>query len=111
MGFGGYFIFLADRFLKPGGRIGFVLPSTVLRLQSYEGVRQILIDKNYDLEYVITTDARSAFSESTAFREILLIAREMKPGEKPHATKFVNLKVLPSTVEQANQIAGEIENA
>jgi len=110
MGFGGYFVFLADRFLGPGGRIGFVLPSTVLRLNSYEGVRKMLIDRNFDVEYVITTDARSAFSESTAFREMLLVARKLEKNEKPGATQFINLTALPKTEEESSRLAEEIAN-
>jgi len=111
MGFAGYFLFLADRLLKPGGRIGFVLPSTILRIPSYMGIRRLLIDKSYDIEFVITTDARSAFSESTALREMLLVARKMRSGEKAGDTKFINLKILPNTKEEADRLAEEVLHA
>jgi len=110
MGFGGYFVLLADKFLEPGGRIGFVLPSTVLRLGSYQGVRKMLMERNYDVEYIITTDARSAFSESTAFREMLLIARKMSKDETPGATQFINLTALPKTEEESRKLAEVIAN-
>ena len=111
MGFAGYFIFLADRFLKPGGRLGFVLPSTILRIPSYEGIRRLLLEKSYHIEYIVTTDSRSAFSESTAFREMLLIARKLTSGEKPSATKFINLKTIPRTEIEVDRLAEEIINA
>jgi type I restriction-modification system DNA methylase subunit len=110
MGFGGYFIFLADRFLKPGGRIGFVMPSTLLRVRSYEGVRRLLLERGYDIEYAITTDERSAFSESTAFREMLLVARKMTNTDAPGDTTFVNIKVFPRTEEEVTRLAEAIRS-
>lgn len=80
--FFGYFVFLADRFLKPGGRMGFVLPSTSIRQASSEGMRKLIRDR-YDLEYLILSGYRMAFSEDAAFSEILLIAKKRKPGAKP----------------------------
>jgi adenine-specific DNA-methyltransferase len=79
MGLHGYFILLADIFLKEGGKLAFVLPATVLRLQSMEGIRKFLA-VNYQIDYVITTDQRSAFSEAARFREILLVATKNKKG-------------------------------
>jgi len=111
MGLGGYFVFLADRFLKPGGVLGFVLPSTVLKVRAYEGVRQMLLAEGYHIEYVVVTEARSAFSESTAFREMLLVARKAIRGECLGTTKFVNLKVLPRTEDEADKLAEAIRNA
>jgi len=63
LGYYGYFIFLADRFLKEGGRMALVLPATVLRIKSCEGIRRLWAEK-YHVEYIITTWFRSAFSES-----------------------------------------------
>ena len=110
MGFGGYFLFLADKFLKAGGRLGFVLPSTLLRVRSYEGIRRMLIEKDYDIEYIITTDERSAFSESTAFREMLLVARKMKKREKPTDTVFINWRSLPKTEKDVAKLAKEVHD-
>jgi hypothetical protein len=45
LGYYGYFILLADRFLKNEGRMAFVLPATVLKIQSCEGVRRLLSEK------------------------------------------------------------------
>jgi type I restriction-modification system DNA methylase subunit len=41
MGFHGYFLLLADAFLNIDGRLAFVLPATVLRLQSMERYSEI----------------------------------------------------------------------
>ena len=103
LGYYGYFIFLADRFLRNGGTLALVLPATVLRIQSCEGIRKLLT-KKYKLEYIITTWYRSAFSESVRFREILLVAKKEKP-ENNFYTKIVILKKLPSTIEESRKLA------
>jgi tRNA1(Val) A37 N6-methylase TrmN6 len=81
----GYFVFLADRFLKPGGRMGFVLPATSIRQMSSEGMRQLIRDR-YDLEYLILSGHRMAFSEDAMFNEILLVARKRTAKSKPGGT-------------------------
>jgi hypothetical protein len=107
LGYYGYFVLLADRFLKDEGRIAFVLPATVLKIRSCEGIRRLLSER-YHVEYIVTTWHRSAFSESTMFREILLVARKTRPG--PYSkTKIVVLKKLPETLEESRRIAEKIK--
>lgn len=103
LGYFGYFILLGDRFLKSDGRMALVLPATVLRIRSCEGIRKLWA-KRYHLEYVITTWQRSAFSESVRFREILMVARKCK-SDKNAKTGIVILKELPRTHKQAREIA------
>jgi len=106
-GLHGYFILLADVFLNVGGRLAFVLPATVLRLQSMEGLRKFLID-NYRLDYIITTEQRSAFSEAARFREILLIATKTKENLEASKCLFVNLKRIPVDSADSDFLAEEI---
>lgn len=108
MGLHGYFILLADMFLDEGGRIAFVLPATVLRLKSMEGIREFLIS-NYRLDYVITTEQRSAFSESARFREILLVATKTRDSNQP--CLFVSLKRIPLDDEDASYMSEEIKHS
>jgi len=95
MGLRAYFILLADRFLNPNGRMAFVLPATTLRVESMRGIREMIASK-YDIEYIITTDYRSAFSESTALREILLIARKREAQDIGRPCIVANLKIMPN---------------
>ncbi|MEM3356554.1 MAG: N-6 DNA methylase [Candidatus Bathyarchaeia archaeon] len=76
LGLYGYFVLLADKFVKNGGRIALVLPASILRIQSAQGIRKLLTN-SYQVEYIITTWQRAAFSEGAQFREILLIARKL----------------------------------
>jgi len=106
MNYNSYFVLLADRFTKKGGRIALVLPSTILSKKSSRGVRELLASR-YVVEYLITTTQRSAFSEATRFREVLLIAKKGRPDG---VTKLVNLRVLPSSPEEAAQLAEKIRS-
>ena len=110
LGLWGYFLLLADRFVKEGGRIALVYPSRPLSARSAKQIRK-LVSTNYDVEYVITSWQRSAFSESTQYREILLILRKLhRSGEHETPTcKIVNLKSLPKNMEEAHSTVEEMK--
>ncbi|MEM3389001.1 MAG: N-6 DNA methylase, partial [Thermoproteota archaeon] len=108
LGLYGFFILLADRFLKENGRMALVLPATVLRIASCEGIRRILT-KHYNIDYIITTWQRAAFSEAALFREILLVARKRSNKtvqEEPCVV--VTLKYIPKTSEESLRMADRI---
>lgn len=107
LGLYGYFIFLADMFLKNGGRMAFVLPATTLRIKSALGLRNLLVN-NYNIEYVLTSWQRSAFSESARFTEILFVGRKAPPIEDSKCV-IVALKRMPKNSETAVQIATQIK--
>ncbi|MFH7835871.1 MAG: N-6 DNA methylase [Candidatus Aenigmatarchaeota archaeon] len=109
LGYYGYFILLADRFLNEGGRMALVLPATILRIKTCEGLRK-LWSKRYYVEYIITTSYRSAFSESVRFREILLIAKKCIPSLESK-TRIAILKKLPTTIEEAKELAIKLKNS
>jgi len=106
LGYYGYFILLADRFLKAGGRMALVLPATVLRVRSCEGLRKLWAEK-YHIEHIVTTWHRSAFSESVLFREMLLVARKSKM-KGDNKTVITVLKKLPNTISESREIAERI---
>jgi hypothetical protein len=107
LGYYGYFILLADKFLKDDGRMALVLPATVLRVKSCEGIRKFWAEK-YHVEHIITTWYRSAFSESVWFREILLVAKKGE-ASKDAKTTIAVLKKLPTTLGEAREMAEAIK--
>jgi len=109
LGYFGHFIFLADKFLRENGRMALVLPATVLRIKSCEGIRKLWSEK-YHIEHIITTWHRSAFSESVRLREILLIARKCKPAKRAK-TVITVLKKLPDTPNDAREISKLIKSS
>jgi len=108
MGYYGYFILLADRFLKEGGRLAFVLPAAFLRTRSVERIRKMLSER-YNIEYVITGKQRLNFSEATWRREILFIARKLKKGETKGNAFFVALSSLPENRTSVGKLSGKIK--
>ena len=116
LGLCGYFVLIADRFTKKGGRIALVLPASILRVKSGEEIRRFLVE-NYHIEYLVTTWQRAAFSEVGQFREILLVAKKLeglqdttKIKTSP-SCKVVTLKKLPRNLEEANKFVDEIKTA
>lgn len=95
MNFFAYFILLADRFLQDGGRLAMVLPATILRQLSSKGIRTLL-SQNYTIEFIIQSGYRLAFSESTAFREILFVARKTSPQTQDQPCVLARLETMPS---------------
>ena len=92
-GHGSSFTVLADRLVKPGGRIGLVLPVTALFGESWRDIRNMLSCR-YDIEFVVSShdpDLRS-MSFDTGIAEALLVARRLTEGEEPQRRGiFVNL--------------------
>jgi len=110
LGLWGYFLLLADRFAKKGGRIALVYPSRPLGAQTAEQIRRFLVE-NYTIENIITSWERAAFSESTQYREVLLVMKKIdgKKEGKVSFCKVVNLKSLPKDTEKARSVAHEIK--
>jgi len=106
----GYFVFLADRFLKPGGRMGFVLPASSIRQISSEGMRR-LIRERYDLEFVILSGHRMAFSEDAAFSEILLVARKRQQNDQARVTPLLATLRTKPTMENVASLVDQLQNA
>jgi len=110
LGLHGYFVLLADRFVKQNGKVAYVLPATTLRITSTKGVRELLLD--YELEHIVTTYQKAAFSEGAQFREILLLAKKTKTKQESSCL-FTFIKKLPNTLNEAKVLAsklGELKN-
>ncbi|MCC5999148.1 MAG: SAM-dependent methyltransferase [Thermofilum sp.] len=109
-GLGAVFVFLADKYLEEGGRMGLVLPRAVLSGVSWEKVREMLLNK-YHVEYIITSyegGNQWSFSENTDLSEVLLVARKKKKGENHGYTIFVNLWKKPSNELESIHIGTQL---
>jgi hypothetical protein len=93
--------------LKEDGRMALVLPATVLRIASCEGIRKMLVER-YDIEYIVTTWQRTAFSEAALFREILLVAKKRNKAIQKQPCTIIALKNIPRTSEESLTIANRI---
>jgi len=110
-GLGAVFVFLADKYLEEGGRMGLVLPRAVLSGVSWKKVREMLLNK-YHIEYIITsyeTNNHWNFSENTDLSEVLLVARKRRKGESSDFTFFVNLWKKPSNELESIYLGSQLK--
>lgn len=105
----GYFLLDMDRFLRPGGRFGVVLPASTLHLAGLKGIRKYLLT-NYKLEYIFTSDVES-FSEDSDLKEIIIVGRlwEHYNAQKPLVEEKVTF--VTTFMPLCNQNYAEISNA
>ncbi len=87
----GSFIGLAHLLLKDGGRMGAVIPTNVARGKATQKVRDLLL-KNYTCKFMIIPLKDMAFSEGSAFNDILFIADKKKPDNNDY-TAIVSIKL------------------
>jgi hypothetical protein len=108
-GLGSVFVALADRWLKIGGRLAFVLPAALVSGEAWASTRQ-LIASRYHLETVISSHdpERTNFSENTDLSEILFIARKREQKEQPGRTTYINLWRNPRSIHEALDLANRI---
>ncbi len=104
----GYFLALADLLLKPGGKIAAVVPINIARGKATEKIRNYLLE-NYHIKYIIKTTKDLAFSESAAFRDILLIAEKRKPRDDDLTTVvFLKKSIRQLSLDEVKEIISNI---
>ncbi len=70
-----FFLFHADSFLVPGGRLAFVLPASTFNVGLSDKLIRFLLDKRYHVEYLVSVNSRTgAFSEDCNYKEYLFVA-------------------------------------
>ncbi len=86
------FLYLAYKFIRPGGVIGFVLPRTILSGVHWFVARTLLASK-FHLKYVVISSDSNGynFSESTSLSEALVIAKRIDEHSDDEETVFVSL--------------------
>lgn len=87
----GYFLAFADEVIKDsGGKIGAIIPISLLRGNDTQKLRDFLLE-NYTLEYIIKPKTDTQFSEDSEYSDMILIAKKGEPM-RDHEVKMVYLK-------------------
>jgi len=109
VGLWGHFCILADSFLKDNGILGAVIPINLLRGRESSKVREFLFSE-YTPLMIIKTTKNYGFSEDSAYRDILFIAKKGR-GTKRSKTKFCLIKkdLNKLTSEDVNSIVNTIK--
>ncbi|MGH6851365.1 MAG: N-6 DNA methylase [Methylocella sp.] len=108
-GLGAAFVSLADKRIKLGGRIAFVLPMSLATGEAWGQTRE-LIASRYHLEVVITSHdaARPNFSENTDLSEVLFVARRLRDKERVASTHYINLWRNPRSIHEALDLSDRV---
>lgn len=105
------FFFVADKHITPGGRLGIVVPRSVLSGTSWKKVRKKL-QQTYHVEYIILSfegdNNQWNFSENTSLSEVLIVARKLVENESPGYTIFVNLWKKPKNEIESISIGTQL---
>jgi len=88
-----FFLFLADIFLKKGGRVAAVLPLTTFTAKSFHRFIRFVVEK-YTVEAVFIGLGRAAYSEDTSLTECLFLAEKKVPNPN-HKFTLVGTKKEP----------------
>ena len=109
-GLGVHFIDLADRMLKRGGKMAFVLPATAITGSSWQKVRKMWSEEYHDVLVITIADAnieKCAFSADTGIAECLVVATKGKRKNTGRGT-FVCLTRCPDGELEALEVAKSI---
>ncbi|MEM2752000.1 MAG: hypothetical protein QXI94_02835 [Sulfolobales archaeon] len=104
------FLYLAYRYVSPGGVIAFVLPRNLLSGISWFLARTLLAGK-FHLRYVIvSSDAKKGynFSENTSLSECLIVAKRTDEHRPDEETVFINLLRKPKSALEAILLSEKI---
>jgi len=114
-GLGAYFVILADKLLKKGGRLALVMPRSFLSGVSWKEVRDEFF-KRYEVEYIVSNydpgDKELGvepwnWSEKTKLGEVLIVARKTDKPLEERFTTFINLWNKPANELEALKIASD----
>ncbi|MGC9113429.1 MAG: N-6 DNA methylase, partial [Acidilobus sp.] len=104
------FLYLAYKYVRPGGVIAFVLPRNVLSGVSWFLARALLASKFHVKYVIVSADPEGGynFSESTSLSEALIVARRVDRHEPNEETVFVILRRKPRGAIEAVLLAESI---
>ena len=112
-GFVSAFVDLADKKLKIGGTMGFILPLTVLRSPTTEKLRDMWATEYHHVVVITMAQAKaqgSAFSADTGMAECIVVATK-GVDENTGRGKFVCLHQRPQSMLEAIEIANRINRS
>ena len=112
-GFVSAFVDLADKKLRNGGTMGFILPLTVLRSPTTRKLRDLWATEYHNVVVITMAQAKaknSAFSADTGIAECIVLATK-GVGENTGRGKFVCLSNRPHSALEAVEIANRINRS
>jgi len=118
-GLGAPFILLANKLLKPEGRIGIVIPRALLSGVSWAKIRDLLFN-NYEIKYIISNfdpgDKSNGiepwnWSEKTDLGEVLIIAEKTDKPKNKRYVAYLSLWNKPKNEVESLLISQQVINS
>ncbi len=109
-GIASWFVALADRMVKRGGTIAFVLPMTALQGTSWQKTRQLISEQYSDviiMTIAVANQHDQAFSADTGIAETLVVCRQSDESILGRGM-FVSLRRRPRSEMEAMELARAI---
>ncbi len=103
------FLALARQKLRPGGKIGFVLPLTAAFADAWSRTRQMIQEEFENIIAVTASDG--SLSADTGMQEMLLTATRAKKSRASSPIRCVTLRSIPSRLGEAGEVARAIRQA
>ena len=107
-GLGSAFASIADKKVRPGGVVALVLPLTAINGAAWAKFRELIATQyaNATIVSIAANGRDMAFSSDTGMAECLIVARKLKPDEKPDMrAEFVSLTHRPGGFLEAREFA------
>lgn len=106
-----HFMAISDKKLKPGGKIGLILPNTLIVGDSWKKMRALINDWYDDVYIVIVGGDDGTYSSDTNINEVMLVAKKRKlrrlVNDKPRVTTVL-LDSFPQNRLQSVEISKQI---
>lgn len=99
-GYWAYFMVAADKLLREDGTLAVVVPEEFFVGGGAQSVRKYLMDKNYGIRFIIRSAAEVAFSESTHYRDYLIVLKRSFKGPVTIAILKKQMKMLERQIEK-----------
>ena len=106
-GLGSAFIDVADRKMKVGGKLGYILPLKMLTGGSWKKLRQMLATEYRDVIVISLSANDVAFSHDTSMGECMVVATK-GTGENTGRARFVCLTERLQSLLAAHTLASQI---
>lgn len=109
-GLGTYFLAVCHKKLRPGGRLGLILPDTLLSGESWAKSRLLVSEWYDDVAVVSVGHGRDGtYSADTGMHEVMLVGERRRsrraPGDEEPRVKFVQLDRMPRSRLEALAVA------
>ena len=110
-GLGSAFAALAEKKIRPGGVIAFVLPFTAINGSSWAKFRKLIAEQYTDITIlsIAANGQDMSFSSETGIAECLLLGRKITSTQKPGARgNFVSLQRRPQNIIDAQNLSNSV---